>query len=99
MSLKKLESIAGCSAKAIDPLIRVADGEDILCGAGVLARETVQSRELLQNLNLGEVRILKFIHQHEPRMGALPFKQRRVFRQQLVGAKNHMAEGPQITLA
>ncbi len=80
---------AGCSTKAIDGLIGIADAEDVRLG----------SRQRRENLDLREVGILKFVDQNEADARALRSQHLFVARQQLVGPRDHVAECAQIFFA
>ena len=64
----------GCSTKPIDGLIGISDAEDVRFG----------SRQRGQNLDLGEVGILKFVDQDEAGASALSSQQLLVAGEQLV---------------
>ena len=85
--LKQNEGGARGPAEAIDGLVRIADREDV----------AFLSRKFLQDLDLGEINVLKFVHQDEP--GARPAGQFAVLLQQLVGVGDHVAEGAQVVFA
>ena len=84
--LKELKGGARCTAKAINGLVRISDREDV----------SILPGEASKNLNLGEVRVLKFVGEDEagssPRFGQNSF----VTVQQGVRASDHVAERAQI---
>ena len=73
---------AGRATKAVNGLIRVANGEDVRFG----------SRQRRQNLDLREVGILKFVHQNEAGARSFGSQQFFVAPEQFVSPRNHMAE-------
>ena len=59
VTIEKLEGRAGCPAKAVDGLVGITDGEDVATGSGKAG----------ENLNLGEVGVLKFVGEDEAGAG------------------------------
>ena len=57
VSLKQFESLARGSAETIDSLVRIADGEQVPFRPGQASK----------NFDLGEVGVLKFVRENEPR--------------------------------
>src|SRR6266851_10259588 len=84
-----MERGAGSPAKAVDSLIGIANAENVRFG----------SREGGQNLDLCEVGVLKFVHKNKGEAGSLPRQSIFVAGQQIVGARNHVAERAQILFA
>ena len=84
VALKQDEGGARGPAEAIDGLVRISDRKDV----------AFRSREFLQHLDLGEIDVLKLVHQDEA--GARPARQFAVLLQQLVGVGDHVAEGAQV---
>ena len=84
VALKENEGSARGPAEAVDGLVRISDREDV----------AFLSRQFLQDLDLGEIDVLKFVHQDEA--GARPARQFAVLLQQLVSVGDHVAEGAQV---
>ena len=87
--LKKRECRAGGAAKTVDGLVGIADGEDVL---GV-------ARQVLENLDLGEVGVLEFVDQDEAGVLAFAGQQCGVAAQQGVSVGDHVAEGAEVLFA
>ena len=65
---EKCESRAGGPAKTVNGLVGIADGEDVPLLAG----------QVLKDLDLGKVGVLKFVHQNEAGVVAFARQQPRV---------------------
>jgi len=81
--LKQNERRAGGSAETIDRLIRISHGKDV----------AVFPRQPLQDFYLGEVHVLKLVHQDEP--AARP-QRRAIVRQQAMSVCDHVPERAQV---
>ncbi len=86
VAVEQFEGRAGCSAKAIDGLVGIADGEDVSVRAGQAG----------QNLDLGEVGVLKFVGQDEAGAGTRLGQNIFIAMQQGMRARDHVAEGAEI---
>ena len=85
--LKEDEGSARGPAEAIDRLVGVADRKDV----------ALLSRQLLQDLDLGEIDVLKLIHQDEA--SARAAGQFALLLQQMVGVGDHVAEGAELVFS
>ena len=82
-AIEELKGGAGGPAEAVDRLVRIADGKNVSLLAG----------EGGEQLNLGIVRILEFIHQDEPGAGSFRGQGCRGRRKEFVRTGDHVAEG------
>ena len=86
MAVKQFECRTRCSAKTVDGLIGIADGKDV----------SFRASQAGENLDLGEVGVLKFVGENEtglrPRFGQNRF----VVVQQCMRSRDHVAEGTEI---
>ena len=89
MPLKKGKSSARRSAESIDRLIRVSHREYV----------AFTPRQLLQNSDLREICILKFIDQNETRALTFPSQQFGVACEQCMSTRDHVAERTQVLVA
>ena len=83
------EGLARRAAKLVDRLIGIAHGKDVGLGPG-------KQRE---NLDLRKIRILKFIDQQKAGAAAFFLEQGGIVLQQMIGLRDHVAEGAQVFLA
>ncbi len=83
---KQRERFARSAAELVDPLIRIAHGKNV-------RRRTGEQR---QDLDLGKIRVLEFIHQQEAGAPPFLFEHRGIVLHQLVGLGDHVAEGAQV---
>src|SRR5215472_3500232 len=83
VALEQAESRARSATEPIDCLVRITHREYVSFLAG----------KRCQNLHLGKVGILKFIHQHESRPLAFTREQIRIRLKETPRACDHVAEG------
>ena len=86
MPAEQVEGCAGCAAEAVDSLIGVAHAENVSVGAP----------EQGQNIDLGEVGVLKFVNQDEAGAIALRCQNGGIAREHGVCPRNHVGERAQI---
>src|ERR1700704_1293119 len=89
MPAEQSEGRAGGATKTVDGLIGIADCEDVCSG-------TTEER---QDLDLGEVRILKFVDQQKAGAGLLFGEQPGIAFQQLIGTRDHVSERAEVSFA
>ena len=89
MAPEQFKGGAGRSAETIDGLIGIADREHVPSFSG----------QLLDDLHLGEIGILKLVDQDEAGMLPLSGQHLRIAVQQFVGMRDHLAEGAQVVLS
>src|SRR6266404_309139 len=86
VTIEELEGGARCATKAIDRLVGVSNGEDVALSTG----------EAGENLNLGEVSVLKFVGENEAGAGPRLGQNILVAVQHRMRARDHVAEGAEI---
>ena len=84
--MEQFESSTRGSAKSVNGLVGISDGEDVPFAAG----------EPGKNLDLGEIGVLEFVDQDEPGAGTGLSQPLPVTVQQRVGASDHVTERAQV---